>query len=468
MVIFFVTSGRMRGTMFKSQTNDMTVGKPSKLLLAFAVPMLIGNLFQQLYNMVDSIVVGNFVGANALAAVGATSSLNFLFVSLCMGLAAGIGIIISQYYGARDYSSIRKSISTAAYTVIGAAIIMGIFGIVLARPVLMLLNTPAAILDDAVIYMRISCAGMICVGAYNGVAAILRALGDSLTPLIFLVVACVINIVLDLLFVIVFQMGVAGVALATIIAQLAAAAGCLIYSMKKVEYFRIPKKEFRPDYWIFKKCVRIGVPVALQNSFIAFSCIILQSVVNGFGEVVVAAYTVGNRFEQLVQQPMNSLGAAIATFTGQNIGAGDIGRVKKGYRTGSLLMTAFSLIMIPIAFFGGEAIMRMFTKEAEVIAIGSQGIRITSLCYVFLGMIYVSRNVLNGAGDIKITLITGLIEVVGRVGFAKPLTMIAAIGYWGIWITNGLTWFLTAAVGCGRYWSGKWKDKSVVTMKKNT
>ena len=320
--------------MEKQAVHSMTEGSPAGLLLKFTIPMLIGNLFQQFYNMVDSIVVGRFVGANALASVGATGSLNFLLFAMSFGISAGVGVVVSQHFGAGRMDMVEKSIINGMYLLAAVSVVMGIVGITSARWVLTALDTPQAILDDAVTYMRVSCAGILAIAAYNGVASVLRALGDSRTPLYFMVVACFVNIGLDLLFVIVFGWSVFGVALATVIAQLVAAIGAFAYALCRISYFRI-RRENRPVRRdIMLRCFRLGIPIALQNALIAVSCIFLQKVVNGFGENVVAANTALGRIEQLVQQPYNSLGAALTTYTGQNIGAGKIDRVKQGYRAG--------------------------------------------------------------------------------------------------------------------------------------
>lgn len=329
--------------MADNQTYDMTKGSPAQLLLRFSIPMLIGNLFQQFYNMVDAMIVGNFVGANALGAVGATGSINFLFFSLNSGLAAGIGVIIAQYFGAKDDRMVRKGIAASIYLMLGASILMGILGVIVAWPIMELLETPDAIISDAVLYMQINCAGLIAVAAYNGIASILRALGDSKTPLFFLIIASILNVGLDLLFVLAFQWGVMGVGIATILAQAAAAAGCIYYVWKKVSYFHITKEELKLDKPLLYKCMRIGIPVSLQMSMISVSCIALQWVVNGFGETIVAAFTAANRVEQLVQQPFNSLGTAVATFTGQNVGANQKERVKRGFWVGLFISTIFSI-----------------------------------------------------------------------------------------------------------------------------
>ncbi len=454
--------------MAKSITRDMTNGSPTKLILQFSLPMLIGNLFQQFYNMVDSIVVGKFVNYKALAAVGATSSLIFLIFGLTFGLSAGISIVISQYFGAKDYDNVRKGFATATYIIIGASLIMGTIGFFSSRWLLELLNTPEDVIGMSDLYMKITYAGILGIACYNGMAAVLRALGDSITPLIFLIIASLLNVALDLIFVIVFHWGVAGVAIATIISQWVSAIGCVLYALAKVKLLRIPLKEFKPDVAIFRKCIRLGIPVALQNSFVSISIMALQGVINGFQETIMAAATVVNRIEQLVLQPGMSLGAAVASFTGQNVGAGNIDRVKKGMKSATVLILIFSLIMLPMLFYGGEYMMRLFTKKEdfEVVTYGVQGIRITSFFYSFVGMIFITRNFLSGSGDIQVPMVMGFTEVICRVAFSSFLA--AQLGFRGIFWATAITWFVTGIVGILRVLSGKWKGKSVVSQPQNT
>lgn len=440
----------------------MTVGSPAAHIIKFTLPLLLGNLFQQLYNMVDSIVVGKFVGEDALAAVGACGSTNFLFFSLSSGLAIGIGIIVAQFFGAGDEKNVRNTIANSIYVLWGAAITVSIIGIVLCPALLRLLQTPETVIGDSIIYMRTSCAGILFIATYNGVAAILRALGDSKTPLYFLIVSSIVNVVLDLVFVLVFGLGVFGVALATIIAQATSAFSCIIYAYHKVEYFRLTKEQLKIQPLIITNCFKIGVPIAMQNSMIAVSCMVLQGVVNTFGETVMAAYTCIGRIEQVVQQPYMSLGSALTTYSGQNMGAGKIDRVKKGFRQGTVMVLIFSLCMLPIAYLFGEQIVGIFVNDPEVIAIGAKAIRINSLCYFGLGMIYVPRSVLNGCGDTGFAMINGITEVICRVVFSLILTSIPFLGYWGIWLTTGLTWALTGVVCVCRYLMGKWRTKSIV------
>ena len=299
----------------------MTKGNPTRLLLSFTMPMLVGNLFQQFYNIVDSIIVGQFVGADALAAVGATGSVNFLIFSLCFGMAAGVGIVISQYFGAKDEEYVKRAIVNAMYLLLASAAVMFVVGFGFARPFLIALHTPDNILGDAVLYMKVICCGIFTVAVYNGVSSILRALGDSKTPLVFLVISSFLNIALDLIFILTFHWGVFGAGFATVLSEGISGIGCLIWALRKNPYFKFRKDYMRVDTSIIKKCSRLGFPVAIQNAMIAVSCIALQSVVNTFGSTVVAAFTVTSRVEQIVQQPYGSLGTAMSTYAGQNMGA---------------------------------------------------------------------------------------------------------------------------------------------------
>ena len=441
----------------------MTVGSPARHILKFTLPLLIGNLFQQLYNMVDSIVVGRYVSAHALAAVGACGSLNFLFFSLSSGLSVGIGIIAAQYFGANDEKQLKKTIANSIYVLASAAAVVTLIGVIFARPILQLLQTPDVYINDSIAYFRVTCIGIIGVAFYNGVAALLRAVGDSKTPLYFLILSSIINVGLDLLFVICFDMGVVGVGLATIIAQAVSAIVSMIYAFHKVSYFRLGRKDLHPDYSMIRDSFRLGAPVAFQNSMIAVSCIALQAVVNGFGPDVASAYTITGRIEQLVQQPYGSLGMALTSYSGQNIGAKKQERVVEGYRKATLIVLVFSLIMLPLFFFFGKYICGIFVKEeaADVIALGAKALRITSPFYFALGMIYVPRAVLNGCGDTGFAMINGLTEVVCRILFSNILTRIAFLDYWGIWITTGLTWGVTALVCVMRYRGGKWRYKAL-------
>lgn len=433
------------------KNQDMTIGNPLPILLTFALPLLISNLFQQLYNMVDTMVVGQFVGANALAAVGSVGYITNIFLALNTGLVSGVGIIVSQHFGAKNDFMIRKSIATSLYLMTGIAVFMSTLGFLLAPAILRLIHTPEAIFQDSLTYLRISCIGIFASTAYNAVSAILKATGDSRTPLFFLILSGFLNLILDLVFVIVLHQEVAGVAVATILAQVFSAFTCALYATKRTPYFRISKTEWKFDKALASQCLRLGVPLALQSSMISVSNLALQRVVNGFGETVVAALTAANRYESLIHQPLSSLNIALSTFAGQNIGAGKPERIRKSFRTGILLAGGFVLLLMPVSVFLGSPIIRLFTSDMDVVSIGAAGIRVSAMFYLPLGMIYVTRGIINGSGDATFSLLTGIVELVTRVCLAAPITSIPFVGFRGIWLTTGLTWLFAAILGLIRY-----------------
>ena len=444
---------------------DMTKGTPWKLLLQFAVPLFIGNIFQQLYNMVDSIIVGNFVGPNALGAIGTTNSLNFLFFSLVAGLSVGIGIIVAQFFGSNNEEKVKDTIGNAIWIVLLSSVIMACIGFFVAKPVLVLLRTDKVILGDATAYLKVTSIGICCTGLYNGVSSILRALGDSKTPLIFLIFASLVNVVLDLWFVLGLGWGVVGAGVATAFSQFLSAVTCIFYAYKSNTYFRLKKKNLKLNSYIVDKSLRLGIPVALQNSLIAFSLIVLQAIVNGYGATFTTAFTVISRIETLVQQPFMSLGAAVSTYTGQNLGAGKTDRVVKGFNSSNVMNVIFSAVVLVLFWTFTSPIVSIFGKDAEVLRIASDGLRITSCFYVFLGLIYTTRNVLNGAGDAMFSLFTGIVECIGRVGFAYPLTLIPFLGSYGVFVATGITWMLNGLFSLIRYKRGKWKTINLVVHK---
>lgn len=437
----------------------MTEGNPVKLLLIFAVPMLIGNVFQQLYNLVDSVIVGRFVGADALAAVGATNSVSFLFFALCNGIASGGGIITAQQFGAGNKENVKKSIVNSGYILLVGSIVVGIIAFLLSSTALHFMATPDDILQDAVIYMRMQCIGLPLIAIYNHVSSMLRALGDSTTPLYFLIFSSVLNVSMDLWFVYGLKMGIFGAALATIIAQFIAGIGCFLYALKFNDYFKFERVHFSLEKSIIWGTVRLGLPLSLQFSMIAISCMALQRVVNTFGTTVMAAFTATSRVEQLLHQPYGTLSAALSTYAGQNLGARNFERIKLGLKKGFIMMGIFSICMLPIMQLGGELIIRLFVDELEVIYYGATALRITSWFYLFLGTIYMIRGILNGIGDAMFAFINGIVEVIGRIVIPPALTAVAIIGVWGIWWATGLVWIFSALFSVLRYAS--WRKKTL-------
>ncbi|MCR5179143.1 MAG: MATE family efflux transporter [Lachnospiraceae bacterium] len=429
----------------------MTTGAPTGLLIRFALPMLVGNIFQQLYNLVDSVIVGRFVGAEALAAVGSTASITFFFFALCNGIGNGGGIVTSQRFGTGDKSGVKSCITNVAYLMTGVSVVVGILAFFLSRPLLNLLGTPSEIISDALNYLRLQCVGVIFIALYNYSANMLRALGDSRTPLYFLIFSCILNAILDLLFVCVIHMGVFGAALATVIAQFLAGSLCLFFAFRTNEYFDLSREDFAPSKEIIGRASALGIPISMQFALIALSTMALQRVVNGFGAVAVAAFTATSRIEQLIHQPYQTLGASLATFCGQNYGAKKTGRVISGFHRGVVIMFIFSALMLPIMQFFGDSIVRIFVEDAAVIAMGSEALRITSWFYAFLGIIYVTRGVLNGIGDAFFALLNGIVEILCRLLIPLPMTSIPALGVWGIWWSVGVTWAISAITALMRY-----------------
>ena len=435
----------------RSRTVNMTEGNVVAHIVKFALPMFVGNLFQQLYNLVDSIVVGRFVGADGLAAVGATGSVTFLFFALCNGIGNGGGIITSQFFGTRDDTNVRKTMVNTAYIMAVMSLSVGAVAYILTGPILRLLNTPDKIITDSITYMQLQCIGLIFVALYNYAASMLRALGDSRTPLIFLVISCFINGFLDVFFVCFLHMGVFGAAFATVISQLLSGASCLIFAFKTNEYFKFNKELARPDRVLIVRTIRLGVPLSLQFALIAISCMALQRVVNGYGAVAVAAFTATSRVEQIIHQPYQTMGASLSTFSGQNYGARKNDRVVMGLKKSMVMMAVFSLLMLPVIQFGGTWIVKIFVEDAAVIEMGAAALRITSYFYVCLGTIYVVRSVLTGVGDAVFALQNGIVEVICRLTIPFLFTMIPVMGVWGIWWSVGATWTISGLTAVVRY-----------------
>ena len=439
-------------------TMNMTEGRPLALLSVFALPLLIGNLFQQAYNLADSMIVGRLLGADALAAVGATGSISFLFFSIFNGISGGCGIVTAQFFGAKKDELVYKAIANSAYITLAFSLLTGTLAFCLVPTVLTWMGTPQEILPDAIVYMRMTSASVPLIAVYNYASSMQRALGDSRTPLYFLIVSCILNVVLDLLFVGAFGLGVFGAAFATMLSQLLAGSGSLLFAFRRNPYFRINAKLRAFDAQIAKKAIRLGLPLALQWSLIAISTTALQSVVNTFGSTAMAAYTATNRLEQLVQQPFGSMSMALSTYAGQNMGAGKMKRIRTGFRDSLLAMLVVAGMMTLIMQLFGGSLVGMFVHETDVIDLGGRALKITSLFYAFLGIIYVSRGVLNGVGDAVFSFINGIVEIAGRVGLPLLLLGLTASGVWSIWITAGVTWMLAGLSCILRYVS--WRKKT--------
>lgn len=437
--------------MEKSKVLNMTEGNTLSLLISFSIPMLIGNLFQQLYNIIDSIIVGQLVGADALAAIGVTGSITFLFFAICNGIAAGGGIITSQYFGMDSTYLVKRCITNTGYIMLIFPTIVGIIAYILAKPLLLLLKTPENIITDSVLYLQIMCVGLVFVSMYNYVSSMLRALGDSKTPLYFLIFSCILNTILDILFVKSFHLGVFGAGIATLIAQFVSGTLCLIYAIKTNPYFHLTKDDMKIEKQVILSTVKLGIPLSLQFSLIAISTMALQRVVNTFGAVAVAAFTAVSKIEQIIHMPYQTLSSALSTYIGQNFGAEKKDRMKEGYQKSMLLMIIFSIIMTICMQFFGRPTTALFVSDEAVIEMGAIALKITSLFYFFLGVIYIVRGYLNGVGDSFFALYNGIVEVLGRFTVPILLTMIPFIGVWGLWWSVGVVWFISGLTAYLRY-----------------
>ena len=440
---------------------DMTTGSEARHIIRFSLPLLAGNLLQQVYNAADTAIVGKKLGDDALAAVGATGSVTYLFYTLCLGLATGAGIITAQFFGAGMMKKMRSAVWNSALVTAVFGLVISLISCLLTEPVLRMMNTDPELIGMSVSYMRIACAGTAAVAAYNWINAVMRALGDSRTPLMFLGISCVLNIVLDLLFVMVLHTGVQGAAIATVIAQCVSAGACTVYAFRRIPELHMNADDLRTDKNMMMLCIRTGLPIAMQSALIAVSMVALQRVTNSFGKTVMTAYTASMRVEQLVQQPFFSLNASLATFAGQNIGAGKHERAERGLRAGLQTSSVLAVVMMMVFWICGAPIIRVFISGPEAIALGSFALRVTSLCYIPLGSIHVIRGFLNGAGDTGYAMMNGLAEVACRILGALIMIGVLGMDYRAIWYTTCVTWTVTGLVGWLRYRSGVWRAKAI-------
>ena len=350
---------------------DMTKGSPMRLILGFAVPLLFGLIFQQFYSMVDTIIVGQRLGVDALAAVGATGSVNFLIIGFCMGVCSGFAIPVAQEFGARHEEDMRKFVANCVWLSIIFAVVMTVLVALLCRPILEVMRTPANIIDSSYSYIFIIFLGIPVTYLYNMTAAILRSLGDSRTPVIFLVMAAVLNIFLDLLCIIVFQMGVAGAAVATVVSQAIAGICCLVFICKKFTILRLTKEEWRLNFQFMGKLCGMGIPMGLQYSITAVGSAVLQSAVNGIGSGAVAAVTAGGKLNMMLVCPFDALGSTMATYSGQNVGAGELERVDRGLKSCVLLGIIYAVIATAVVYAAGRYLLLLFLDADETVILNN-------------------------------------------------------------------------------------------------
>ncbi len=425
-------------------TNDMTRGNPVKLILLFSIPLLIGNIFQQFYSMVDTIIVGRFVGVDALAAVGSTGSMVFLVNGFATGLTSGFAVLVSQKFGAKDEKGLRKSVSSAVTLTVISVVIVTLISLICGKPLLKLMNTPDNIMADAYTYIKIIYGGLVTTVAYNLIASILRALGDSKTPLYFLIISSVLNVILDLVFIINFKMGVAGAAYATIISQGVSAILCLIYTYKKFTILRLKKEDFKVKKRYYYKHLKIGIPMALQFSITAIGIMTVQGALNVFGSTVIASYTAASKALQLVMQPAITFGVTMATYCGQNLGAREYGRIKDGVKACTKISIITSIVAGAVLIFLGKYFVMMFitNPDAEILKYAQQVLDISAIFFIPLGLIFIYRNALQGIGDSFIPMMAGAYELIARaiVAFTLP----RYLEFWGISLADPVAWFAAA------------------------
>jgi putative MATE family efflux protein len=443
----------------KERTIEMTKGNPTKLLIAFAIPMLIGSIFQSLYNTVDSAVLGRFVGAEALAGIGATASTTFLMLSLAMGVTGAVSIVMSQFFGAKNEPMVKKATVSAIYLTLAAGIFMGIVGLAAARPIMVLLGTPSNIIDMSVIYIQITCGLCIAQFSYNTAASILRALGDSKTPLYFLILCSLLNIVLDLFFVLVLHMTVDGVAYATVISQALSAAACILFMYKKYPILRFDRDDLQPDWKIIRKVIGLGLPMALQTCLLSVGMMVMTRVINGFGSDIVAAHTIGSRIEQLATLIFSQVAFSFSVYSGQNFGAKDLSRIKAGFRSAFYIVGSLSLISAAVCLIFNNRLILLFVnpEEATIIKSTREFLYVQSLFFPALGWIWLYNSALKGIGNVRTTLISSVVELGSKISLSILLSK--AFGYIGIWYAAPIGWVLGIIPSAWSFHKGAWKKK---------
>lgn len=441
----------------------MTKGNPRKILFYFAFPMILGNMIQQCYNIVDSIIVGNFLGPTKLAAVGVCYPITFVFITIANGASIGCGVLISQYFGSKNLEKTKSSIYTSLISILMFSIILTIIAFTFRRVILNFMNTPNDIFYDCSLYTRIYFIGIIFLFLYNISNAVFNALGNSKTPLIFLIISSILNIFLDLLFVLKFHLAVKGVAYATLISQAVSAILSLSYLLIKLQTIKCNNAYKFFDAYILGKIYKIVVPSIVQQSIVSIGNLFVQSLVNSYGSIAIAGYTSASKIDSVIILPLVSLSNAISTFTAQNIGSGNVKRVKKGYKAALSMIAIFCSIMIIILFLFGDNLIGIFVNKSEnkeVITIGCKYLKIVSMFYFLMGLMVITNGVLRGAGDLKVFLLSSLTNLSTRIIFAYILAKF--IGQSAIWWAIPLGWAVASTISIIRYNSGRWKNKKMI------
>ncbi|MCI9360254.1 MAG: MATE family efflux transporter [Hungatella sp.] len=447
---------------------DMTVGKPWEKIVAFTIPMLIGNIAQQLYNTVDSIVVGKYVGDNALAAVGSASPILNLLLVLFVGISMGVGIMVSQYFGSRDRENLSLTIGSSIMLTAVSSILLMVFGAMIIRPVLHALNTPDSIIDWCSSYLFIILMGILGPAYYNILCGILRGLGDSLSALVYLLIATVLNIVLDLWFVAGFHMGVAGVALATVIAQLVSAFMCFLKLCRMTDLFDLKLRYLKPNKENIVTVLRLGLPSGVTQAIFSLAMVVVQSLTNSFGELVIAANVIIMRVDGFAMMPNFSFGTAMTTYSGQNVGAKKLDRVKQGAKQGTLIAVGTSAVITALILMFGRYLMAIFTSTEELVLLSANMMKILAAGYIAMAVTQSLSGVMRGAGDTVTPMWISMITTVAiRVPLAYGIAFLTRTpespqgSYTCIWISLLCSWVLGAVITAFCYRLGRWKRKAL-------
>lgn len=431
--------------MNRSSTKDMTMGSPMKLILGFAVPLLFGFLFQQFYSVVDTVIVGQFLGVKALAGVGSTGSLNFMIIGFCMGVCNGFAIPVAHKFGAKDFSGMRQFIANSVWLSAGFAVVMTAVVVLLCRDILTWMNTPEDIFEFAYIYILIIFWGIPASYLYNLLSGIIRSMGDSKTPLMFLLLSSILNIGLDLLCILTFRMGIAGAAVATVVSQLISGVLCLFYMRKKFDILKIEKEEWKVNFSYMKTLCGMGVPMGLQYSITAIGSVILQTSVNSLGSVAVAAVTAAGKVSMFFSCPFDAMGSTMATYGGQNVGAKKLDRLGKGLFSCSVLGIVYALAAFVALFFWGDIFIGMFVKEgsAEIMTQARQMLIVISAFYIPLAFVNIIRFMIQGMGFSAFAVLAGVCEMAARA--LAGLFLVPAFGFTGACYASPLAWLLADA-----------------------
>ena len=430
----------------KTMQKDMTAGNPTKIILDFTFPIFIGNVFQQFYNMADTVIVGKFVGTKALAAVGSTGTIMFLILGFVLGMTAGFTVLTAQKFGAGDMKAMRQTVGGAAVLSILVTIVLTAGSMLFMKPLLHFMHTPADIFDDAYSYIMIICAGIAAQMLYNLLASVLRALGNSKVPLYFLILSALLNIVLDLVLIIVFHIGAPGAAYATVISQGVSGVLCLVYIVKKIPVLHLEREDWKPKVHLLKIQLGIGIPMALQYSITAIGTMMVQTSLNLLGSGLVAAFTAASKIEQVVTQAYVALGTTMATYCAQNIGAGKIQRIRSGFRSATIMSFVYAVISGILIMTVGKYMTYLFVSGdvAEIMASVDIYLKCVGIFFIPLAVVNLYRNGIQGMGYGILPMMAGVAELVGR-----GIVAVIAAGkrsYVGVCLASPIAWIFAAAL----------------------